>query len=78
MKKALIFGTTALILGATLVSSTYAARGGYRYNSTYTPGTNTASSTFVDANSNGICDTYETNSVTRPLDGTGQRRGMMR
>lgn len=74
MKKTIIIGTTALILGATLVSSTYAARGGYRTNALYTPWTNTTSSTYVDANNNGICDTYETNSTTRPLDWTGQRR----
>lgn len=70
MKKAIIIGTSALILAATLVSSTYAARGGYRTNALYTPGTNTTSSTFIDTNNNGICDTYETNSVNRPLNGT--------
>jgi hypothetical protein len=78
MKKAIIIGTTALILWATLVSSTYAAKGGYRTNALYTPGTNTTSSTFIDANNNGICDTYETNSINRPLDWTGQRKWLNR
>ncbi|MFA5916952.1 MAG: hypothetical protein WC850_01805 [Candidatus Gracilibacteria bacterium] len=75
MKKTIIAGIFVLIFGLGLVSYTSASNG-YKNNSVYTPGTNSGSTTFVDANNDGVCDNYK----NRPMDGTGrgQGRGMGR
>nr|MDD3720376.1 hypothetical protein [Candidatus Gracilibacteria bacterium] len=74
MKTTIITASIIGILGVFLVSSTYAAGGYRRSNTTYTPGTNTSSATFVDANNDGVCDNY----VNRPQDGTGKKYGRNR
>jgi len=62
-----------LILSIALVGATIVAGSTFAYNSTNSTNygyqwTNTASETFVDANGDGVCDSY----VNRNMDGTGK------
>ncbi len=79
MKKTIIIGSAVALLWILFIGSTFAS-GWYGRNSagtsTYTPGTNSWSSTFVDADNDGVCDNYK----NRPMDWTwrGQWKGMGR
>lgn len=68
MKKVIIAGSIIWILGALLISSTFAAWWNRR-SVNYNPWTNTSSPSFVDANNDWVCDNY----VNRPQDGTWKK-----
>ena len=77
MKKTIIIGSAVTLLWILFVSSTFATGWYGRTNtgsSSYTPGTNSWSATFVDADKDGECDNYK----NRPMDWTwrGQWRWM--
>ena len=77
MKKTIVIGSAVALLWILFVSSTFAAWWyGRNRTSTYTPGTNSWSATFVDADWDGVCDNYK----NRPMDWTwrGQWRWMGR
>ncbi len=78
MKKTIIAWIFVLIFWLGLVSytSAYNGWGRWTWTWTYVPGTNSWSTTFVDADNDGVCDNYK----NRPMDGTwrGQGRWMGR
>lgn len=74
MKKTIIAWIFGLILGIGLLSYTSAYNWVNRGTWTYIPGTNSWSTTFVDADNDGVCDNYK----NRPMDWTWRGQGRWR
>ncbi len=71
MKKTIIAWIFVIIFWLGLISYTLAYNWWNRGTWTYVPGTNSGSNTFVDADSDGVCDNYK----NRPMDWTWRGHG---